>query len=230
MYEKQPAKRETSNDYGAWLRASSPVHVEVSKARRRAVEGAIPLAPGEALRAGRDVCSVPSGGTQFGSSIGLHEEVLRGGTHADQQGGGYEASGDNGLKNRSTCLGASRVTAGFVFSSLGLTSSLHNLKSSGEGHPIRKGKAVTTCNDVHGEDLVLGEASLAEDSMLGGMSKRRWKRAARRVSSDLVIHDVSSSLSKRLLFDDVDNTLQPLKKNKCSLVAGEEDVEGGYGD
>ncbi|KAL5762128.1 hypothetical protein ACOSP7_018392 [Xanthoceras sorbifolium] len=42
------------------------------------------LPKGEALRAGRDVCSVPSGGTQFGSSIGLHEEVLRGGTHADQ--------------------------------------------------------------------------------------------------------------------------------------------------
>ncbi|KAL5836075.1 hypothetical protein ACOSQ4_015572 [Xanthoceras sorbifolium] len=63
-----------------------------------------------------------------------------------------------------------------------------------KGKGVQKGKAVASLNDIHEGDLFLAEALLAEDGLLWGMSKKRWKRAARWANFDLV-HDVSSSPS-----------------------------------
>ncbi|KAL5779248.1 hypothetical protein ACOSQ2_009985 [Xanthoceras sorbifolium] len=228
--EKQPAEGVAPSEYGAWLRASSPVRVGVSKGCRRIEEGTTPLVAvqGEAvwafnddhatstdsvqgkvlrdvgdnplhgsttsvqsekLRAGQDVYLASSGGKCSGARVGLQEEALGDGTHADkvygamskhlvhelqvgsvaivEQSGCQEEHRDDLFNHRLTSLGASGV------------------------------KAAAGLSDMHERDSVLTEASLAEGGLMGG---------------------------KGILFGDVDNNLQLLKKHKCSLVAGEEDV------
>ncbi|KAL5846335.1 hypothetical protein ACOSQ3_009859 [Xanthoceras sorbifolium] len=204
--EKQPAEGVAPSEYGAWLRASSPVRVGVSKGCRRIEEGTTPLVPvqGEAvwafnddhatstdsvqgkvlrdvgdnplhgsttsvqsekLRAGQDVYLASSGGKCSGARVGLQEEALGDGTHADQvygamskhlvhelqvgsvaiveQNGCQEEHRDDLFNHRLTSLGASGV------------------------------KAAAGLSDMHERDSVLTEASLAEGGLMGGGSKKR---------------------------------------------------------
>ncbi|KAL5778902.1 hypothetical protein ACOSQ2_009639 [Xanthoceras sorbifolium] len=79
-------------------------------------------------------------------------------------------------------------------------------------------------NVFHGGQLAIVEPSLSGGGLLASVSKKKWKRMARRVSSDLVLHNANSSLGKQIMYGSVDDLLQPLKKNKHSLVAEEEVV------